>query len=1006
MAKRKWSIALLLLIAFCFGSVGLYLARDQFSEHEIRQLVDRAYNRQRPGGGRLSGATYTPPGLPPVSISDLGKAQFLLLRRSDPQGDADLQALVYLAAGEWKKYAELANRLSNRNSGAALNNLGASFLAISEDDSTYLLKALDAFERAARVNPKDPEPLFNLVLVYRKLRFAKLAGEYFRQYSALDKESPWLRELATPPDESAILKSLELAVENKNIDEARRLFKANPELCRRTVMQYALDDQPEPLPLLRFIAGEMDRTYGDKTVSAMLAPLLAGERDVTVASRRLVRQGAQFYIDGKYEESLAAFKAAENLTHKTSSQFDRLWIDLNRLNTQIRFGKFDTVKEALARIIRISREQQFLWVKARALSVYGATVKLTPTYGEMLDLLAEADREFIHLDAPYDRIRVLYYLSVYRYFAGDQDQALRLALECLRLLDEGDAFRTSTMYSVISVILYRSGMPERALQFAQESVDQNRSGDYANGMELHAPITLAELYQSMSQPKLADKYIKMAEEALPDAPEGYDHVRFELMLGTLKAKARMEAHDYDTAESLLKRNVQLYYQQPFSAGTPLLSPSLTLLAQLYADTGRTAEAARSYTQAINVVEQDDEYLKAEASRVKFDDARRNLYDSAIDFELRNGSIEAAYGYLQRYRAKLFLEFLAAFNPSIEAGGPRLDRAQIQQKIPKDTQIVEYALLKDRLLIWVVTDRLFTLRSVPISRTELEDKIQTVLQNLRIEGDVDQLLTDLGRLLIEPVSDLLDPDRSLTIIPDRALHGIPFQSLKRASHYLVQDYAIVVSPSLTHFLAGDSVQPPRRAIVAFGSQNGGSSEITELTALRKIYPLAEMHTGKEVDKASFLQALTKAAIFHYAGHSATDAADPLRSSILLDGDRHGPNSVTAVDISQHHMSSNAVVILSSCDSAVGNSRDGIGVRGLTSAFLISGAGSVVGSLWPVEASSTADLMIRFHRSFALHRMPAAKALREAQLSFLKAFPEQAHPYYWSGFVVTGNFSALR
>jgi CHAT domain-containing protein len=51
------------------------------------------------------------------------------------------------------------------------------------------------------------------------------------------------------------------------------------------------------------------------------------------------------------------------------------------------------------------------------------------------------------------------------------------------------------------------------------------------------------------------------------------------------------------------------------------------------------------------------------------------------------------------------------------------------------------------------------------------------------------------------------------------------------------------------------------------------------------------------------------------------------------------------------------------------------------------------------------MIRFHRAFAESHMPVAKALREAQLAFLKAFPERAHPNYWSGFVVTGNISAI-
>jgi CHAT domain-containing protein len=83
-----------------------------------------------------------------------------------------------------------------------------------------------------------------------------------------------------------------------------------------------------------------------------------------------------------------------------------------------------------------------------------------------------------------------------------------------------------------------------------------------------------------------------------------------------------------------------------------------------------------------------------------------------------------------------------------------------------------------------------------------------------------------------------------------------------------------------------------------------------------------------------------------------------------------------------------------------------MRGLTSAFLIGGAGSVVGSLWPVEAYSTSSLMIGFHDGFATSQMPVAHALRRAQLSFLKSFPGKSHPYYWSGFVVTGNFSALR
>jgi CHAT domain-containing protein len=80
-----------------------------------------------------------------------------------------------------------------------------------------------------------------------------------------------------------------------------------------------------------------------------------------------------------------------------------------------------------------------------------------------------------------------------------------------------------------------------------------------------------------------------------------------------------------------------------------------------------------------------------------------------------------------------------------------------------------------------------------------------------------------------------------------------------------------------------------------------------------------------------------------------------------------------------------------------------MRGLTSAFLISGAGSVVGSLWLVDSASTSRLVMDFHESFGRDRRPVAEALRKAQLDFIKT---GSHPYFWSGFVVTGNVSALR
>lgn len=214
------------------------------------------------------------------------------------------------------------------------------------------------------------------------------------------------------------------------------------------------------------------------------------------------------------------------------------------------------------------------------------------------------------------------------------------------------------------------------------------------------------------------------------------------------------------------------------------------------------------------------------------------------------------------------------------------------------------------------------------------------------------------------------------------------------------------PEPTHLLAGNALRPSLDSLVSFGSLDRDIASRRELAALQGVYRKIGAYMGEGADKQTFLTAIDTAPVLHCAGHSARDAANPLESSIFLDGIASGPNNVTAIEIASRRLRRNGVVILSSCDSSVGNSRDGVGMRGLTSAFLIAGAGSVVGSLWPVESLSTTELMIRFHYAFGSTQKPVAHALRDAQLSFLRAFPQKSHPYYWSAFVVTGNLSALR
>lgn len=98
----------------------------------------------------------------------------------------------------------------------------------------------------------------------------------------------------------------------------------------------------------------------------------------------------------------------------------------------------------------------------------------------------------------------------------------------------------------------------------------------------------------------------------------------------------------------------------------------------------------------------------------------------------------------------------------------------------------------------------------------------------------------------------------------------------------------------------------------------------------------------------------------------------------------------------------LVVLSSCESGLGNEVKGEGLVGLTHAFMYAGVSRVVASLWPVSDNATAQLMAQFYREMLKNRKESpAAALRSAQLSMLKDKRWEA-PYFWSGFVLQGEW----
>nr|WP_292996614.1 CHAT domain-containing protein [Nitrosomonas sp.] len=99
----------------------------------------------------------------------------------------------------------------------------------------------------------------------------------------------------------------------------------------------------------------------------------------------------------------------------------------------------------------------------------------------------------------------------------------------------------------------------------------------------------------------------------------------------------------------------------------------------------------------------------------------------------------------------------------------------------------------------------------------------------------------------------------------------------------------------------------------------------------------------------------------------------------------------------------MVVLSACETGVGDVQNGEGVFGLRRTLIIVGSESQLMTLWRVADLATKDLMVDYYRRLVSKEGRSA-ALRQAQLAMLSG-PNHQHPFYWASFIASGDWRQL-
>ncbi len=319
------------------------------------------------------------------------------------------------------------------------------------------------------------------------------------------------------------------------------------------------------------------------------------------------------------------------------------------------------------------------------------------------------------------------------------------------------------------------------------------------------------------------------------------------------------------------------------------------------------------------------------------------------------------------------------------------------------------------------------------------------------GDVLPVARALARTLIDPIERDLTGMERLVIAPDSELSVVPFSALQDSrNRFLVQRLEVSYVTSGRDLVRLSARQAPRESplIVAdpdLQSAAAGTGRVLFGPALRDrrrgrrpaqaASQRSHVLTGPAATETT-LKAVKGPRILHVATHgffrdlspqassspgaaaSATAAQPPqtsgplalLRSGLALAGanQRQGGNGedglLTAYEAANLDLHGTQLVVLSACETGLGQVASGDGVYGLRRALEIAGAETLVMSLWRVDDNATRDLMTKFYQRLTAGNGRSA-SLRTVQLELLKS-RDYSHPFYWAPFIIAGDWTPLR
>lgn len=800
------------------------------------------------------------------------------------------------------------------------------------------------------------------------------------------------------------------------LEQGRKLYRAGQFAAaiaawQNAVQQYqTTGDRPNQALSLSYLSlaqQELNQwEEAQRAIEESLAILNTAKPNASavVWAQTLNAQASLMLHTGKAEAALETWKQAQQYYDQAGDATGSLGSQINQAKALQKLGFYRRARQQLEALNQTLANLPDSELKVSGLQALGSVLEGMGDVDNSQTAFVQGLNVAQRLDAKTNLSPLLMGLGKTAVDAGDPNTAFTYFQQAEQTTANGIE-QIQARLSQLKLFIEYGKVPE-ATSLAQQILQQLKDLP-ASHDSLYSAINLVATLNKLEQPVQILPLTDLAQ----------------LMAATVQAAQRLqdaqaEAYALNQWGQLYNRSQQWADAQQVTARSltlarqlqsdPIIAQSAWQLGRLYHQQSQPAEAIASYTEAVKSLQAMRGDLVAVNSEVQFSfrESVEPVYRELVSLLLNDQPSQAALT-----QARELIESLQVAELDDFFREACLDKAQQIDQVDPSATVVYPIILPDRLAVISSTAgqplHYHVTHQPQREINQTLDQLAATLNPVSDSKERQRLSNQVYNWLIAPAeaNQTLTKTKTLVFVLDGRLRNIPMSALYDGKQYLIEKYAIALSPGL-QLMAAKSLNTTKQGVIIGGisESHAGFAGLpaveTEVKAIAQLVSTSKM-LNQEFTRAALADRLktSKAHIVHLATHGQFSSR--LEDTFLLTWDgRVNVKELATLLQSRERDPANAIelLVLSACNTATGDDRAVLGLAGLT---IKSGAHSTLATLWPVKDKAAAFLMTNFYRQLQQPGTTKSEALRQAQIQLMhqKDFRE---PFFWSSFVLVGSW----